>query len=127
MTITVRSDAAQRFGATPNKQGANTVIVSYDGAAGAGNNIVYVDARTFYRNGNNMGVTLTYEGAGSCVVAGSGRPITSSDTKTQLGAYPWSAVATLNAGDRDSVDGTNVRNSLQFTFTGSGRVFITRG
>ncbi len=124
--ITVRSDSSQAFGAAPSKQGQNAIIVTYDGAAGVGNNIAYIDARTVYRNGNNMGAMFQYEGAGSCVVTGSSRPITANDSTAAKAAFPWSAVATLNTTDRDASDAPNIRQSLQLTFTGAGRVIITR-
>jgi len=126
MTLLVSSDSGQKFGATPNKMGQNRVTIIYDGQAGAGNNIAYLDARTLYRNGNNMGVMFTYEGAGSVVIAGTGRPITEQETKTQLAAFPWSPIATLNASDRDANDAPNLRQALQFTFTGAGRIHCSR-
>lgn len=127
MTITVRSDSSQKFGQTPSKLAQNMIDVVYDGQAGAGNNIVHIDARTVYRNGNNMGAMFHYEGAGSVVIAGCGRPITANDNTAALrNAFPWVTIATLNTTDRDHSDAPNVRQSLQLTFTGVGRVTITR-
>lgn len=126
MTLLVSSDSGQPFGVRPNKMGQNRVTITYDGQAGAGNNIAYLDARTLYRNGNNMGVMFTYEGTGSVVIAGTGLPFNEQLSKTQMGTLPWSPVATLNAGDRDANDAPNLRQTLQFAFTGAGRVHCTR-
>lgn len=116
MTLCLRSEAPSPFGARVPRRMANRLFASWDGA---GSGVLYVDARTLYRNGNNMGVSFNLEGGATavCEVAGCSLEIDEEIAFATYATYPWTVITTLNNGARYFMDSPAVRLSLRFTFT----------
>jgi hypothetical protein len=97
-------------------------------------NEIWIDASMFFRQGTNLGPTLSYNGSGSCVVTGSledkraihqlvnGDP----DAQAALVAYmspQWIEVASLAPGAAEGVD-MKIFDIFRLVFTGAGSATI---
>jgi hypothetical protein len=115
--IIVRSAIAQRPGQNPNKLGLNEIQFVYNGV---GNNILFYDARTLFKSGNNMAVGFICEGSasGGCDIYGSPKSLPSPYNAAEVSLWSWTLVTSIaETGTFYSSVTPDMYSSLMFDFS----------